>query len=129
MDTNKEELKKPTVNDSQGTIATGTTGVGTMTSNDTHPGEGKTQWVDIRQWDKSNRTMNTTIGEIRNAIDDEFKNNVIRFMLNKHSEPRMTVKPQKRRTIRISNKWTEPAKTRSPTPPKQMDSQKNSIST
>ena len=66
--------------------------------------------------------MNTTIGEIRKAIDDEFNDNVRRFMLSKHSEPRMTVKPQKRRTVRISNKWTELVKTRLPTPPKQMDS-------
>ena len=48
MDTNKEELKRPTVNDSQGTIATGTTGAGTTTSHDTNLGAGKTHWVNIR---------------------------------------------------------------------------------
>ena len=39
--------------------------------------------------------MNATIGEIQKATDDEFNDNVRRFMLSKYSEPWMTVKPQK----------------------------------
>ena len=42
MDTNKEELKKPTANDSQGTIATGTRGAGTPPSYDTNLVTGET---------------------------------------------------------------------------------------
>ena len=127
MDTNKEALKKPTANNSQEIIATGTTGAGTTTSNDTNLGAGETHWVNIRQWDKSGGRMKATIGEIRKAIDDEFNNNVRRFMLSKPSEPRMTVNPQQKRTVRISKKWTEPAKTRLLIPPKQMDSKRTSI--
>ena len=36
----------------------------------------------------------------------------------------MTFQPQKRRAIRISNKWTKPAETSSPTPSPIMESQK-----
>ena len=112
-----KELKNPTANNSQETILTGTSGAGEMTSNDSNIGAGETQWINSRQWDKSGGIMNTTIGEMRKAIDDEFDDNVRRVVLSKHSETRMTVKPQTRRTVRISKKWTEPAKTRFPTPP------------
>ena len=43
MDTNKEELKKPTVNNSQGTIATGTTVTMTTASTDTKLGASEKQ--------------------------------------------------------------------------------------
>ena len=105
-------MKEPIPNDGQGTIATGTTGTRTTASTDTKLGAGEIQRVITRQWGKSDGITNATIGEIRKAIDDEFNNNVRRFMLSKQSEPRIIVKPQKRRAIRISNKWTEPAKTR-----------------
>ena len=55
-----KELKKPTANNSQGTIATGTTGAGTTTPNDSNLGAGETQWVNTRQSDKSGET-NATI--------------------------------------------------------------------
>ena len=69
-DTNKEELKEPLPNNSQGTNATGTMGAGTTTSTDTKLGAGKTQWVNTRQCEKPDGIMNSTIGEIRKAIDD-----------------------------------------------------------
>ena len=85
--------------DDKGTIATGTTGTISTPSTDTTLGAGETQWVETRQWENSDGIMNATIGEIRKAIDDEFNNNVRRFMLNNHSGPRMTVQPPKRRAI------------------------------
>ena len=115
------ELKKPTSNDSQETIATGTTGARTTASNDDNLGAGETQWVNTRQRDKYGGITNATIREIQKAIDDEFNANVRRLMLSKQLEPRLTVKPQTRRTVRISKKWTEPAETRLPTSLKQMD--------
>ena len=45
-------------------------------------------------------------------------------MLNKHSGSQMTVQPQKRRAIQISNTWTKPAEARLSTPSNQMESQK-----
>ena len=48
-----QELNKPTANASQETIATGTTGAGTMASNDANLKAGETQWASTRQWDKS----------------------------------------------------------------------------
>ena len=48
MDTNKDELKEPIPNDSQGSIAIGMTGAGTTTSTDTKVGAGETQWVNTR---------------------------------------------------------------------------------
>ena len=44
---------------------------------------------------KSDGVMNTTIGDMRKTIDDEFNNNIRRFIVNKYSGPRMTVQPQK----------------------------------
>ena len=117
-------MDKPIANYVQDTSVPGTTGAETTPSNNANVKAGETQWVNTRQWDKSSGITDKIIGETRKAIDDEFNNNVRRFMLSKHSEPQMTVKPQKRRTIQISNKWTEPVKARLPTPPKQMDSQK-----
>ena len=70
MDTNKEELTEPLPNNSQGTIATGMTGAGIKISTDTKVGAGKTQWVNTRQCEKPDGIMNSTIGEIRKAIDD-----------------------------------------------------------
>ena len=52
---------------------------------------------------------------------DEFNDNVRRLMCSKQSEPQMTVEPQKRRTVRISKKWTETTKIRGPTYLKQME--------
>ena len=92
-----------------------------MTSNDANLEAGETQWVSTRQWDKSGGITDKVIGEIRKTIDDEFNDNVRRLMRSKQSEPWMTVEPQKRRTVRISKKWTEPAKRRVPTPSKQME--------
>ena len=72
-------------------------------------------WVSTTQWGKSDGTTNTTIEDIRKAIDDEFNNNVRIFMVNKYSGSRMTVQPQKQ---------TKPTETRSSTPSPQMGSQK-----
>ena len=99
MYTNTEESKEPMPNNDQGTIATGTTGTMTTTSSDTKLGTGKAQWVSTRQWGKSDGVTNTTIGDMRKAIDDEFNDNVRRFMVNKYSGPRIIVQPQKRRAI------------------------------
>ena len=46
-------------------------------------------------------------------------------MCSKQSKPRMTVEPQKRRTVRISKKWTEPTKIRGPIYLKQMGPDKS----
>ena len=97
-------MNKPPSNDTQDTIATGVTGAETTTSNDANLKAGEIQWVSTRQWDKSGGITDKTIREIWKAIDNEFNDNVRRFILSKHSEPQMTVKPKKRRTIRISNK-------------------------
>ena len=72
----------------------------------------------------SDGVTNTTIGDIRQATDDEFNDNVRRFMVNQYPGPRMTVQPQNQRAIWISNKWTKPTETRSSTPSKQIESQK-----
>ena len=40
-------------------------------------------WVSTTQWEKSDETTDTTIGDIRKAIDDEFNNNIRQFMVNK----------------------------------------------
>ena len=77
------------------TITIETKKIRTITSTDTRVGVGETQWVNTRHWGNSDGIMNATIGEIREAIDDKFNDNIRRFMLSKHSEPRMTVKPQK----------------------------------
>ena len=94
-DTNNEKLKKSIPNDGGGTITAKTKGTRTTTSTDTRLGAGETQWVNTRQWENSDGITNATIGEIREAIDDEFNYNVRRLVLNKHSGPRMTVQPQK----------------------------------
>ena len=70
--------------------------------------------------------MNATIGEIQKAIEDDFNENVRRARRHKQPQPRVVVQPQtrllqKRRTVRISDKWTKPTKTRLSPPPKQMD--------
>ena len=117
-------MNKPTANNTQDTSATGATGAETTPSNDANLKAGETQWVSTRQWDKSEEISDKTIREIRKAIDDEFNNNVRRFMLSKDSGPLMTVKPQKRRAIRISNKWTKPTEMRLSTPSPQMEPQK-----
>ena len=71
-----KELKRPTVNNSQETISTETTGAGTTTSNNSNLGAG----VNTRQLDKSGGITDATIGEIWKAIDDEFDNNVQWFV-------------------------------------------------
>ena len=88
-------MKKPIPNDGQRTITTETKETKTTTSTDTRLGAGETQWVNTRQWENSDGIMNATIGEIREAIDDEFNYNVRKLILNKHSGPRMTVQSQK----------------------------------
>ena len=65
---------------------------------------------------KSDGTMNTTIRDIRKDIDDEFNDNVGRFMVNKYSGSQMTRQPQKRRAIQLSSKWTKPTETRASLP-------------
>ena len=52
-------------NNEQGVIVTGTTGTLTTTSTNTKLGAGETLWVSTRQWEDSDGTMNTTIGDIR----------------------------------------------------------------
>ena len=47
--------------------------------------------VEHKTMEKSDETTNTTIGDIRKAIDDEFNDNVRRFMMNKYSGSQMTV--------------------------------------
>ena len=97
-------MNKPTANDSQEIIATGTTRAGITTSTDANLKVDETQWVNTRQWDKPGGITDATIGEIQKAIDDEFNDNVRRLMRSKQSEPQMTVEPQKQRTVRISKK-------------------------
>ena len=56
-----QELNKPTANNSQDTIETGTTEAGTTASNDANLKAGETQWANTRQWDKSGRITDATI--------------------------------------------------------------------
>ena len=99
LDTNNGKLKKPIPSDGQLIITTETKEIRTITSTDTKLGAGEIQWVNTRQWGKSDGIMNATIGETLEAIDGEFNDNVRRVMASKHSKPRMTIKPQKQRTI------------------------------
>ena len=87
LDTNICKLKKPIPNDGQRIITTKTKEMRTITSTDTRLGAGETQWVHARHWGNSDGMMNATIREIRKATDDEFNDNVRRFMLSKYSEP------------------------------------------
>ena len=91
LDTNNGKLKKPIPTDGQRTITTETKETRKITSTDTRVGAGETQWVSTSQWGDSDGIVNTTFGEIREAIDDEFNYNIRRLILNKPSGPRMTV--------------------------------------
>ena len=80
-----QEVNKTTANDSQETIATGRTVVGTTPPKYANLKAGETQWVKTRKWDKSGGITDATIREIRKAIDDEFNDKVRRFMVNNYS--------------------------------------------
>ena len=103
-------MDKPTANYVQDTSVPGVTEAGTTPSHDANLRAAETQWVSARQLNKSGEISDKTIGEIRKAIDDEFNDNARILMCSKRSIPRMTVEPQKRRTVQISKKWTEPTK-------------------
>ena len=115
-----KELDKPIANYVQDTSVPGTTAAETTPSHGANLRTAETQWVSTRKWNKSGDISDKTIGEIRKAIYDEFNNNIRILMCSKRSIPRMTVEPQKRRTVRIPKKWTEPTKIRGSIYPKQM---------
>ena len=119
-------MDKPTANYVQDTSVPGTTEAETTPSHDVNLRASGTQWVHTRQWNASGDISDKTIGEIRKAIDDEFNDNVRILMCSKRPIHRMTAEPQKRRTVRISKKLTEPTKIRGPIYLKQMGPDKPS---
>ena len=73
---------------------------------------------------RSDGTKNGTIREIREAINDQFNNEVRTFMVNKYAVSQMKLKPKAWRAIRISNRWTKPTETLASMPLPQMEPQK-----
>ena len=125
-DTNTGELKRPTLQDDQRITASETKEKRTVTSTDIKRGIVEIDWVNTRHGLDSDGMMNATIGEIQKAIEDDFNENMRRARRRSQPQRRMVVKPQtrlpqKRRTVRISEKWTKPTRTRLSPPSKQMD--------
>ena len=125
-DTNTGEFKRPTLQGDQRITTSETKEKRTVTSTDIKRGIVEIDWVNTRHGLDSDGMMNATIGEIQKAIEDDFNKNMRRARRRSQRQHRMVVKPQtrlpqKRRTVRISEKWTKPTRTRLSPPSKHMD--------